>query len=77
LREELVVVELKFERPRVALVEVLGDANQGCPCLILDDPTKAEGLAVKEANGYFFMDDHKAIIEYLARHYGTSRPSHD
>ena len=69
--------KIGFDRPRPAIIELLGKDNQGCPCLIPADPTRADGLPVRTYEGKTFMDDHKAILEYLARNYGTSRPSHD
>lgn len=61
------------------MVALLGEENQGCPVLILADPTKAQSLklAVKQSNGLVFMDDEKAIGHYLSHVYGVSRPAHD
>nr|WP_321260909.1 DUF3088 family protein [uncultured Pseudodesulfovibrio sp.] len=77
LREDLDIRPIEFQRPRAAIITFLGKEHQGCPCLILADPTKAEGLPVQQYEQYSFLDDHKAIIEYLARNHGISRPSHD
>jgi hypothetical protein len=71
------IVKVDFPRPRPAIIEVLGEENQGCPCLILADPGKARGLPVRTCRGKAFIDDHKAIIEYMARTHGVSRPAHD
>ena len=76
-REALDVRKIGFERPRPEIVELLGEANQGCPCLVLADPARADGLPVLTFGEKTFMNDQKAILEYLARNYGTSRPSHD
>lgn len=75
MRDELDVVHLQYERPRPAIIEVLGEENQGSPALVLADPEKARALElpVKEAGGRFFMDDGKAILLYLSLAYGVSR----
>lgn len=78
LGEHLEVITVPYERPRAEIVAVLGEAHQECPCLVLGDPARAAGLSVGTTEqGKSFLDDHRAIIEYLARNYGTSRPGHD
>jgi len=39
LRNDLEVQYLDFERPRKVLVDLIGEANQGCPVLVLEDGT--------------------------------------
>lgn len=70
---------VEFARPRGPVVELLGEEHQGCPALILADPSKARALGgeVKQVNGFVFMDDEKSIGQYLGRVYGVSRPAHD
>ncbi len=79
LRDVLDVRMVDFERPRREIVALLGEENQGCPALVLSDPSKATSLnlPVKSAGGLTFMDDEKAIGIYLSRGYGVSRPAHD
>lgn len=77
VREQLDVRTIPFDRPRSEIAALLGEANQGCPCLVLADPAKADGLPVSTFEDKTFINDHRAIIEYLARTYGTSRPAHD
>nr|WP_321514710.1 DUF3088 family protein [uncultured Pseudodesulfovibrio sp.] len=77
LLETLDVIKIGFERPRAAIIDFLGEDNQDCPSLVLADPAKADGLPVKRYGKYTFINDHRVIIEYLARNHGTSRPSHD
>jgi len=66
---------VQYEHPRPAIVEVLGEENQGSPALVLADPSRASqyDLPVKEANGHHFMDDEKSILLYLSLIYGISR----
>lgn len=68
-------MQLTYERPRPAIIELVGEENQGSPSLVLADPDKARqyDLPVKEANGRSFMDDEKSILLYLSLVYGVSR----
>lgn len=77
VRDRLDVRVVGFNRPRPAVVELLGEENQECPCLVLADATSSAGLPVKTYGNNHFINDHRAIIEYLARQYGISRPAHD
>jgi len=55
LREELEVHYLDFNRPRKELVDLIGEANQSCPVLVLED-------------GTFINEPHK-IISYLTENH--------
>ena len=55
LRNELEVHYVDFVRPRPAIVDLIGEANQSCPVLVLDD-----GIFINEP------DD---IIRYLTENY--------
>ena len=37
LRNELEITYVDFVRPRPAIIELIGEANQSCPVLILED----------------------------------------
>lgn len=39
LRNELEVHYVDFNRPRKGLIDLLGEKNQGCPVLVLEDGT--------------------------------------
>lgn len=45
LRSELEVHYMDFARPRTVLVDLLGEANQSCPVLVLED-----GSFINETN---------------------------
>ena len=51
LTKELDVKYVNFARPRQALVDLLGEENQSCPVLVLEDGT--------------FINDTAAIISHL------------
>ncbi len=76
LRTELEVLYVDFPKPRVAIVEELGEAHQGCPMLInkrRDISIPAE-LASKLQDGKAFFVGAVAIAGYLAHFYGVARP---
>jgi hypothetical protein len=76
LRTLLEVRWLDFERPRRELVELLGEAHQGCPVLVLAGaPVKSPGpLPLQQANGRWFVDGASEIAHYLAQVHGSGRP---
>lgn len=77
LRHKIDVEYLDFPRPRAALVSLLGEANQGCPVLVLADGRRVldADLPVGEANGRRFVSGNADIARYLAGAYGIGRPA--
>ena len=73
LRHKLDVEYVDFARPRALVVAELGEANQGCPVLILADGRRVldAGLEVKDANGRRFISNEAHIRRYLAAAYGV------
>jgi hypothetical protein len=71
LRNLLNVHYLEFARPRAALVDTLGEENQGIPVLILADEREItdEDLTPKKANGKRFFADERSIRRYLSVQY--------
>jgi len=55
LRNKLDVNYVDFLRPRKALVDLLGEANQSCPVLVLEDGS--------------FINEKEEIIRYLTENY--------
>lgn len=75
LADALDVRTVDFPRPRPAMVELLGEANQNAPTLIIADPARAtDDVPVKTANGRTFVDDARSVGLYLAAAYGIGRP---
>ena len=73
LRTELDIRYVAYPQPRREIVDLVGDAHQGCPNLILDP---ANHKFVDAARFHRFGDrlhstDTKVIVEYLAERYGT------
>jgi hypothetical protein len=76
VRETLDVIELDFPRPRHPLVELVGEANQSMPCLVLGDdaPIGVEGVATGSHEGQRFVGKTIEILRYLATTRGTPLP---
>jgi len=56
LKEELTVKYVNFARPRQVLVDLLGEENQSCPVLVLDDGS--------------FINNTDEIISHLTQYHG-------
>ncbi|MBP7950921.1 MAG: DUF3088 family protein [Verrucomicrobiales bacterium] len=76
LKRKLDVRWLHFARPRPELVELLGEANQSCPVLVLGeapvDPPAS--LALQTANGHWFVEGADEIATCLAHLHGIGIP---
>lgn len=60
LRNELEVHYVDFQRPRPAIVDLIGEANQSCPVLIKDNGT--------------FINEPDEIIRHLTDNHGIGQP---
>lgn len=73
--DRLDIRRIDSPRPRKAIVDLIGVANQGCPVLVLDD---AHGLPVEgyrsEETGRIFICGNTRICEFLGRTFGAVRP---
>jgi glutaredoxin 2 len=49
-----------FQRPRPAIIDLIGEANQSCPVLIKDDGT--------------FINERDEIIRHLTENHGIGQP---
>ncbi len=72
VRNGLEIVYYPYPRPRAALVELIGEAHQGMPVLILAAPE--EGPDIEQANGRSFISAEKAILRRLAADFGVAAP---
>lgn len=77
VRDQLDIAYLPYERPRRPVVDLLGEANQNLPTLILaapfDHPDLREG-DLQAAGGLVFATNEGPITRYLAARYGVSPP---
>jgi hypothetical protein len=69
LSTQIEVHRVPFERPREAVVALIGEQHQSLPVLIFadDKPVPADAQI---ANGRRFIDDPVRILRYLADRYG-------
>ncbi|MDX2090063.1 MAG: DUF3088 family protein [Kofleriaceae bacterium] len=75
VRDTLEIVELPFPKPRRPLSDLLGDAHQAPPMLVLaGTPTTVPHVTVGEANGRFFVSKTIEILRYLATTRGVPSP---
>jgi hypothetical protein len=73
LTEQLAITRLDFPRPRPPVLDLLGEANQSCPVLVLADGADWPDARVSEETGRRFLQD-EAIIPYLTARYGIGAP---
>lgn len=76
LREKLEVIYVDFPKPRHQISALIGEANQGCPVLILEG-TKAmqSGLEGRKTHGdESFLNTTQHILQYLAQTYQIGLP---
>lgn len=75
VRDTLEVTELDFPRPRQRLIDLVGEANQGMPLLVLGgEPVAVPDVTIGEANGHRFVKDAISIVRYLAATRGVPLP---
>jgi hypothetical protein len=76
VRATVEVIELGFERPRRPLSDLVGEAHQAAPLLVLgdEDPAADAGVPIGIANGHRFVEKTLDILRYLARTRGVPAP---
>ena len=67
------MVHLDHPRPRLAVIEQVGEDHQSCPILVLDGELDWPEAKTSETTGRRFLQD-AAIIPYLAARYGIGLP---
>ena len=73
LRTQLEIRYVAYPRPRREIVELVGDAHQGCPNLVLDPANHGFVDATKflRSGDRLHSTDTKVIVEYLTARYGA------
>jgi len=76
LKQNLDVYLVDFQRPRPALVELLGEENQSCPVLILRNEPQSlpSNIKVRQINGHHFVEGANEIATFLAHAYSSGLP---
>jgi hypothetical protein len=72
LRSDIEVQYLDFPRPRRVVADLLGEAHQGLPVLLVRDGSTVPRVKISSANNRRFIDDPADILMYLAEVYGVA-----
>lgn len=77
LRSEIDVEYIDAPRPRMAIIELIGEANQSAPVLVLGAGRVPQdtGVDVRVHNQTRFIDSPDHIRRYLSSQYGVARPA--
>ena len=76
LEEKMEINRIDFKRPRPEVIKLLGEENQSCPVLIIDNNQDTEtdtGYFSKYGNKLFVNED-DLILKYLADKFGIDAP---
>ena len=75
VKKEIEIILVDFERPRPKVIGYLGEENQSCPVLVLDDTAELpEGAKKSLTTGKAFIDNPRLICDYLGEIFNTVRP---
>ena len=74
VRETLELAELDFTKPRHPLVDLVGEANQSMPCLVLSQPQSVPNVTISTNRDTRFVSKTIEILRYLAATRGTPPP---
>ncbi len=75
VKDRLEIISVDYPRPRKKVVECLGEENQSCPVLVLEDGTKLpEGAKKSFSTGKVFIDDPNLICKYLGERFSVFLP---
>lgn len=75
VRDSLDVIELGFAKPRRPLADLLGDAHQAAPMLVLGGArSEIADVTIAEANGHHYVEKTLQILRYLAATRGVPLP---
>ena len=66
---------IDFNRPRAALVTLLGEELQNSPALVFSEGEQPEGVNVSSATGRAYLNDGRAICRWLGETWGGMVPS--
>ena len=72
LEERIEIHHVDFKRPRPAVIEIIGEENQSCPVLIIDnEPENDTDTSYFEKHGdKLFVNSPDLIMKYLAERFG-------
>jgi hypothetical protein len=73
LEEKIEIHHVDFKRPRPLIIKLIGEENQSCPVLIIDnEPDDGTDTSYFEKYGdKFFVNSPDLILKYLAEKFGV------
>lgn len=75
IKESLEIRYMPIDRPRLEMVDLLGDKNQNCPTLVLSkNSPHTENRGILKINNIRFINNAKDIGRYYAFRFGTPEP---
>lgn len=75
IKDSLNIIYMPIHKPRMPMVELLGEDNQNCPTLCLHSKSpRYEDCGITHINGHDFIDNARDIGRYYALRYGTPWP---
>jgi hypothetical protein len=75
LEEKVDVSRIDFQRPRVEVIELIGEENQGSPVLVLAENSETPpGAGVYNKTGRAFIHGTMEIGNFLSKSFGVMRP---
>jgi hypothetical protein len=75
IEKQIEVRRIEFPKPRKEIIELVGEANQGCPVLVLDESSELPDEAtISEETGRANISDATKICDFLGRLFGVARP---
>jgi len=75
IEEKIEVKRIEFPKPRQGVIDLVGEAHQGCPVLVIDkDGDVPEEATVSEETGRAYISDPTQICNVLGRLFGVVRP---
>ena len=71
----LTVTYVPIQKPRAAMVDMIGDKNQNAPTLVLsDDSPTFDNCGIMMMRGHRFINNARDIARYYAHRFGTPLP---
>jgi hypothetical protein len=74
LRTKIDVRHVPHARPRVELVELLGEPHQNCPALVIASPSSSTPTRRSSVTGRHYCTGADEVTAYLVAAYGVSAP---
>jgi hypothetical protein len=77
LEASLEIIYVDFERPREAIIPLIGADNQSCPVLVIENSQDDDNVDLSYFNSYgdkLFINSMDLIVKYLSEKYGIGIP---